>query len=244
MLIPMLFLHFHGSLAYYLLANGTLCGPRCLALGDLMGVPYFGKLIVIPNGTEVLYLNYSLDIIRRIEIGSFYPYAFPWKRGLILCSSECLYWRNGKVLWKVNVGWTRAAALDKYLVVIGTVTYKVLDPRSGKVLLEGVLYNQMRTAASCGPYVAVGGFYKTAIIDVESGKVRVLNFAAKRYLGFDEGCKALAAVNRNVIKVFDVEGKLLFSTRVKWEAVTGTWKGEELVVADLRGGLHYLFKLK
>lgn len=211
-----------------------------LAVGD-----YAGNLTLLDANGKLLWSYWTCG----------YVWAIDWYGDRVAAASSDGYVQvldaKGRLLWKHKVGFNvEAVAVNGDLVAVGgwDLNVYVFD-------LNGSLKWSRETGwvshlAWYGDYLAVGGYEKTFVFrsdgnlmwEFNTGKVRSLSWS-------DDGLLAVGCTN--ILAVFELDGKLLWSALVPDWVLSVSWSGELLAaavagqgvyVSNRSGALKFVFK--
>jgi hypothetical protein len=195
------------------------------------------------NYDNYTYLFKGSTFWKKVYVGGDYDYAITvLPNGFIACSERCAYFDfDGNKRWDVDVGRVEnGPVVHKGCVYVANWAWKkllILNLSDGSTVNEISYGEGAWDTAVCGNYLAVGTWRHLYLYDISDPANprelwRVGEFARAWNVAFSPGCRYIAVsdVGHFKLKIFDVNGKLVFERGYETYVDSVAWWMDRIAV--------------
>ena len=241
-----------GRCAYILDQNGKLLNKVC-GRYSMYDASYSNGIFGFVNADGNAYLFKGSRFWKKVYVGGYYDLAITvLPDGFIACDKRCAYFDfNGNKRWDVDVEWVdNGPAVHKgYVYVADHLGYKllILSLEDGSRVNE-IYYGEWEWAsdtAVCGNYLAVGTETHLYLYDISDPANprelwKVEGFDVARNVAFSPDCKYIAVsdTEHQKLKIFNLEGNLVFEKEYETEVREVAWWRDRIAVGLESGEVH------
>ena len=204
-----------------------------------------GYIYITDEGGNLLY---------KVDVTLAYDSAITLaQNGFVACYERCaLFDFNGNKLWDVDVGWVTngPAYYNDYWYVADADWNKLLIIR-GKEVINSISYSEPAWDTTvCGNYLAVTTAYHLYLYNLSdpenpSETWNAGGFEGASQVAFSPDCRYIAVANvmNQTLKVYDVEGNLVFEKYYEEPVWSVAWWQDRIAVG-LYDGRIYVYKVE